>query len=146
MKPEMFEEFFLDSYKQVYKYYKDHGVEVLIHHSDTYGATLVPYMIEMGVDIWQGCLLRPNELNKLVDQYGGQISFMGGIDSDAVDKPDWTPESVKASVYDAMDYMGMADRRKFYIPCLTQGLNVSTFPGVLEEVSKCISEYEAEHK
>ena len=46
----------------------------------------------------------------------------------------------------SMDYMGMADRRKFYIPCLTQGLNVSTFPGVLEEVSKCISEYEAEHK
>lgn len=146
MKPEMFEEFFLDSYKQVYKYYKDHGVEVLIHHSDTYGATLVPYMIEMGVDIWQGCLLRPNELNKLVDQYGGQISFMGGIDSDAIDKPDWTPESVKEGVYDAMDYMGMADRRKFYIPCLTQGVNISTFPGVLEEVSKCISEYEAEHK
>ena len=144
--PDMFAEFFLDSYKQVYKYYKDHGVEVLIHHSDTYGATLVPYMIEMGVDIWQGCLLRPNELNKLVDQYGGQISFMGGIDSDAIDKPDWTPESVKEGVYDAMDYMGMADRRKFYIPCLTQGLNVSTFPGVLEEVSKCISEYEAEHK
>ena len=121
-------------------------MEVLIHHSDTYGATLVPYMIEMGVDVWQGCLLRPNELNKLVDQYGGQISFMGGIDSDAVDKPDWTPESVKASVYDAMDYMGMATRRNFYIPCLTQGLNVSTFPGVLEEVSKCITEYEAEHK
>ena len=23
------------------------------HHSDSYAATLVPYMIEMGVDIWQ---------------------------------------------------------------------------------------------
>lgn len=76
MKPDMFEEFFLEPYKLVYGYYKSHGVEVLIHHSDTYAATLVPYMIEMGVDIWQGCLGRANELPKLVDQYGDKITFM----------------------------------------------------------------------
>ncbi len=144
MKPEMFEEFFLEPYKTVYKYYKEHGVDVLIHHSDTYAATLVPYMIDMGIDIWEGCLLKPNDLPKLVDQYGGKISFMGGLDSDAIDKPDWTPESVKASVYEALDFMG--DRKKSFIPCLTQGLPFSTFPGVLEEVSKCIAQYEEEHK
>lgn len=137
MKPEMFEEFFLDPYKEVYKYYKDHGVKVLIHHSDTYGVTLVPYMIEMGVDIWQGCLLRPNELPKLIDQYGGQISFMGGIDDDIVDVPDWTPESVKACVDDTLDYV---DRKKHFIPCLTHGLDASINPGVLDEITKCIEE------
>ncbi len=100
--------------------------------------------IDMGIDIWEGCLLKPNDLPKLVDQYGGKISFMGGLDSDAIDKPDWTPESVKASVYEALDFMG--DRKKFFIPCLTQGLPFSTFPGVLEEVSKCIAQYEEEHK
>lgn len=137
MKPEMFEEFLLEPYKEVYKYYKDHGVKVLIHHSDTYGVTLVPYMIEMGIDIWQGCLLRPNELPKLIDQYGGQISFMGGIDDDAVDTPDWTPESVKEKVDDTLDYV---DRKKFFIPCLTHGLDASIQPGVLDEITKCIEE------
>ena len=30
------------------------GVDVIVHHSDSYAATLVPYMIEMGIDVWQG--------------------------------------------------------------------------------------------
>lgn len=136
MKPEMFEEFFLDPYKEVYKYYHEHGVKVIAHHSDTYGVTLVPFMIEMGIDVWQGPLLRPNELPKLVDQYGGQISFMGGLDSDAVDVPTWTPETIKAQVDDMFDYMG--DRKKFFIPAMSQGLGVSTFPGVYDEITKNI--------
>ena len=28
----------------------------LVHHSDSYAATLVPSMIEMGIDVWQGCM------------------------------------------------------------------------------------------
>ena len=45
--PAMFEEFFLPAYKKVYGYYKAHGVEIIMHHSDSYAATLVPYMIDM---------------------------------------------------------------------------------------------------
>jgi hypothetical protein len=50
----MFEDFFVEPYKQVYGYYKSHGCELIIHHSDSYGATLVPSMIEMGIAEWQG--------------------------------------------------------------------------------------------
>ena len=46
----------MDTYKEIYKYWHDHGVEMIVHHSDSYAATLVPYMIEMGIDIWQGAL------------------------------------------------------------------------------------------
>ena len=46
----MFEEFILPSYKKIYGYYKSHGVELIVHHSDSYAATLVPYMIDMGID------------------------------------------------------------------------------------------------
>ncbi|MBQ3301624.1 MAG: hypothetical protein IJH04_05730, partial [Eggerthellaceae bacterium] len=54
--PEMFAEFFLEPYKEVYGYYKERGVECIMHHSDSYGETIVPYMIEMGIDIWQGVM------------------------------------------------------------------------------------------
>ncbi|MCF0120900.1 MAG: uroporphyrinogen decarboxylase, partial [Oscillospiraceae bacterium] len=54
MSPAMFEDFLVEPYKQVYGYYKDHGVELIVHHSDSYGATIVPAMIEMGIDVWQG--------------------------------------------------------------------------------------------
>ncbi len=57
-----------------------------MHHSDSYAATLVPYMIEMGVDIWQG-VMTTNNVPELMKKYGGQISFMGGIDSAKVDYP-----------------------------------------------------------
>ena len=64
-----------------------------MHHSDSYAANLVPYMIEMGIDIWQGCL-STNNLPDLVKQYGGQIAFMGGIDNGKVDRADWTQELI----------------------------------------------------
>ncbi len=51
MAPDMFEEFLLEPYKRIYGYYKNHGVELIVHHSDSFGETLVPYMIEMGIDI-----------------------------------------------------------------------------------------------
>ena len=36
LRPEMFEEFFLEPYKRIYTYYKEHGVEFIVHHSDLY--------------------------------------------------------------------------------------------------------------
>ena len=45
-----------------------------MHHSDSYAANLVPFMIEMGIDIWQG--LFPQQYSELIentaaDYYGG---------------------------------------------------------------------------
>ena len=98
----MFEEFLLPAYKQIYGYYKDHGVQLIVHHSDSYAATLVPYMIEMGIDIWQG-VMTTNNIPELIQKYGGQISFMGGIDSASIDFEGWTPEIIEAQVKKACD-------------------------------------------
>ncbi len=54
LSPAMFEDYFLESYKEIYGYYKSHGVDYIVHHSDSYAATLVPDMIEMGIDVYQG--------------------------------------------------------------------------------------------
>ena len=137
--PAMFEEFFLPAYKKVYGYYKDHGVELIVHHSDSYAATLVPYMIEMGIDIWQG-VMNTNNIPELIKQYGGKITFMGGVDSATVDRPDWTREMVAEQVRKACESCGT----KFYIPNTSQGGAMSTYPGVYEAVSEEIDKMSKE--
>lgn len=132
--PDMFEEFILPAYKKIYGYYRDHGVELIVHHSDSYAATLVPFMKEMGVDIWQGCM-SSNNVPELIKEHGKEISFMGGIDSAMVDYPGWTPEAIEAAVRKVCDECGT----KYYIPCITQGLGISTFPGVYECTSEVIA-------
>lgn len=130
MSPAMFEEFIVPAYKKIYGYYKSHGVELIVHHSDSYAANLVPAMIEMGIDIWQGCI-DANDLPTLIKEYGGQISFMGGIDNSKIDKEDWTPESVAAEVDAVVDACGS----QYFIPCITQGGPGSVYPGVYEAIT-----------
>ncbi|MCI8312123.1 MAG: hypothetical protein HFI12_07945 [Lachnospiraceae bacterium] len=128
--PEMFREFIKPAYEKIYGYFKSHGVEIIVHHSDSYAATLVPDMIDMGIDVWQG-VMNTNNIPELIEKYGGKITFMGGIDSVSVDRPDWTPKLVAAEVQKTCKNCG----NKYFIPNLSQGLAVSTFPGVYEAVS-----------
>ncbi len=129
LSPEMFQEFYYPAYKKVYNYYKERGVQVIVHHSDSYAATLVPMMIDMGIDIWQG-VMTSNNIPELIQKYGGQITFMGGIDSATVDFPGWTKEDVERETAKACKECGT----KFFIPCTSQGGPMSTFPGVYEAV------------
>lgn len=139
LRPSMFADFYLEPYKQVYGYYKSHGVEFVIHHSDCYAATLVPYMIEMGIDVWQG-VQSTNNIPELIKQYGGKMTFMGGIDSGIVDKPDWSREHIRSVVRKVCDECGT----KYFIPCTSQGLSISTFPGVYDTVGEEIADYSKE--
>lgn len=135
LSPEMFKEFFLEPYKKAYGFWKDNGVELIVHHSDSYAANLVPYMIEMGIDIWQG-VMTTNHTPELIKQYGGQITFMGELDSGPLDHPNWDAKVIAEHVERACRSCG----KHFFIPCLTQGLNFSSFPGVYDAASKAIDE------
>lgn len=131
LSPDMFAEFYVPAYKKVYGYYKEHGVKVIVHHSDSFAATLVPHMIEMGIDIWQG-VMNTNNIPELIKKYGGQISFMGGIESATVDHPGWTMEDVKRETAKACKENG----KLYYIPNTTIGGPMSIFPGVYQAVSE----------
>ncbi|KNZ40587.1 uroporphyrinogen decarboxylase family protein [Acetobacterium bakii] len=131
--PAMFEEFFVPAYKKIYGYYKDNGVELIIHHSDSYAANLVPAMIEMGIDIWQG-VMTTNHVPDLIKEYGGKITFMGDIDSGVIDFPGWTKENIEEKVETACRRCG----KLYFIPGASQGLNVSSFPGVYEATDEAI--------
>ena len=131
LSPEMFREFYKPAYEKIYGYYKSHGVELIIHHSDSYAATLVPDMIDMGIDIWQG-VMTTNNIPELIQKYGGKISFMGGIDSASVDYEGWTQDVVAREVDRACRECG----KLYFIPNASQGLPVSTFPGVYDALSE----------
>ena len=131
MSPEMFREFLKPAYEKIYGYYKSHGVELVIHHSDSYAATLVPDMIDVGIDIWQG-VMTTNNIPELIKKYGGKITFMGGIDSASVDYEGWTQEVVAREVDRACRECG----KLYFIPNASQGLPMSTFPGVYEALTE----------
>ncbi|MGN0292700.1 MAG: uroporphyrinogen decarboxylase family protein [Lachnospiraceae bacterium] len=133
LSPDMFEEFYVPAYKKVYGYYRELGVDVIVHHSDSYAANLVPHMIDIGIDIWQG-VMDTNNIPELIDKYGDKITFMGGINSGRVDKPDWTPENTETVVREAMTLYGK--QKRAFIPCNTMGGPESIYPGVYE----CITE------
>jgi len=135
LSPQMFAEFVMPAYKKIYGYFKDNGVELIVHHSDSYAANLVPYMIEMGIDIWQGCL-STNNIPELVKQYGGKISFMGGIDNGKVDRADWTQELVAEETEKICKEVWNKAGNLYFIPCSTVGGPGSTYPGVYEAISK----------
>lgn len=136
LSPDMFKEFFVEPYKKIYGFYKENGVELIVHHNDAYSANLVPHMIEMGIDIWQGAMTT-NNIPELIKKYGGQISIMGGLDSGVIDFPEWTVENIEKHVERACRENGI----HYFIPCLSQGLNFSSFPGVYEETSKAIDRF-----
>ena len=130
LSPAMFEEFIEPAYTKIYKYWHDNGVEVIVHHSDAYGATLVPSMIRMGIDGWQG-VLDTNDIPSLVEQYAGQIVFMGGLNNGKYDLPDWSREKVVAGLKDLIE---STQTCKSVIPGLTMGGPETTYEGLYEAV------------
>ena len=131
LSPKMFDEFIFPSYRKIYGYYKSHGVELVIHHSDSYAATLVPYMIDMGIDVFQGCV-DTNNVPELIQKYGGKISFMGAINNGVVDVPGWTDELIAKYVEKTCRDCG----KLYFIPCCTAGGPSSTYPGAYDAVTR----------
>ena len=136
LNPDMFADYFVEPYKQIYGYYKSHGVQLVVHHSDSYGANLVPHMIEMGIDVWQGCM-SSNNIPELTEKYRGKIGFMGGFDGADFDTPDWTEEDIRAKVWAFLDKCSPSG----FVPCIAQGGPGSVYPGVYEAIMDAVDDY-----
>ena len=128
---DLFEELFVPAYKRVYGFWRDNGVEVIVHHSDSYAANLVPGMIEMGADVWQGACTT-NDIPGLLEKYGPQLSIHSGMDSGKFDEPNWSEEKIRAGLEHLVEWAG----KDYLIPGLSQGGNQSTFPGVYDAVTR----------
>ena len=143
LSPEMFKEFFLEPYKKIYGYYKEHGVEFIVHHSDSYCANIIPTMIEMGIDVFQGAM-KSNNNPALIEQYGGKMTIMGEIDNKQVDFEGWTVADCEKAAQTAIERCAVPYGGKYFIPCITQGGPGSVYPGTYMEIANYIDKYNAE--
>ena len=140
--PEMFREFIKPAFAKIYKFWKEeNGCSLLIHHSDSYAAELVPDMVDMGVDIWQGAVSE-NNLPELTRKFAGKIAFHGGLDNGKLDKKDWTKESITGALIDIIE---KTNGGKGLIPGFTMGGPGSTFPGAYEWASEEIDRLSKEY-
>ncbi len=121
--PEVWREFYKPLYQKIYDYLKENDV-LIIHHADSYCEPIVPDMIDLGIDIWQGCL-NTNNITKLQKESEGKITLMGGIDS-IIDRADQTEEEIRAETRKVCETWGPGGH---FIPSLTSGLkNAGIFP------------------
>ena len=134
MSKQMFREFLLEPTKKIYDYYRSKGVVLVVHHTDSYCETFVPEMIEAGIDIWQGAM-STNNLPKILQEYGKDITIMGGIDNGKIDRKDWTKEAINAETDRICELCGT----KYFIPNTTYGGVGSVYEGVYEAVSNEIN-------
>ena len=140
LSPEMFDEFILPAYKKIYGFWKANGVELIVHHSDSYAATLVPEMIEMGIDVFQGAV-DDNNIPEIIKKYGGKISVHGGINNGKVDKVDWSMEEIYDYAKETVEACG----KHYFIPGLTAGGPGSTYNGVYAAVDQVLDRLSKEN-
>lgn len=137
--PDTHRDFFLKPVKRIYDHFRALGGKVVIHHSDSYAANLVPIWIDASVDIWQGAV-SANNIPELIDKYGDRIMIMGGLDNATIDLPGFSDEGIEKYVRQRIKENGCHS----YIPCLTRGLGFSIVPGVYDSVSKAIDKVSKE--
>lgn len=106
--PETWDELIRPREKKLIDYVKSFSDEkeiLFMHHSDTYLEPLIPGMIEIGIDIWQGAIPQ-NDIVGLQKRYKGQIAFHGGIDIAAIDFAEADEAAIRREVRRAVDTYG----------------------------------------
>ena len=75
---------------------------IYMHHADCICEPIVEDMVEIGIDIWQGCIAQ-NNIVSIQERTGGKLAISGGIDGPAIDTPMTTEAEIRAEVHRAMD-------------------------------------------
>jgi uroporphyrinogen-III decarboxylase len=90
--------------KRIYDCMKERGV-IINQHSCGRIESIFGDLCEIGADMWNPC--QPcNDLKTLKEQFGGRVTFVGGIDSQFVlDNPLKTPDDIRREVRKRIDEM-----------------------------------------
>ena len=144
--PENWEELIKPREKKLIETIKGFSSEkeiLFMHHSDTFLEPLIPGMIEIGIDIWQG-VIPQNDIVKLQKLYQGSIGFHGGIDIASIDHKVANEAAIRAEVRRAIDTYADGGGIIIGIPCIA-----AIFPDVqaiyLDELQSYSSDYNKKH-
>ena len=89
--------------KRLYEIVKNHG-GLVFHHSCGHIGEIIPDLIEIGCDVIDPCQPSANDIFKWKREYGKDLSFMGGLDTQtylSLGKP----EEVKKEVFKVLSIM-----------------------------------------
>jgi hypothetical protein len=140
MSPEVWREFFKPQYRELYRYFHEHGVLVM-HHADSFLEPIAGDMAEIGVDVWQG-VLPQNDILRLQKELDGRMTLMGGIDAAIIDTKTSTEAEIRAETRRACAVYGPGGH---FIPSFTYGgPGDLIFPHVLPILSDEIRRYNQE--
>jgi len=101
LSPEVWRECIKPHFVRLYGYYKSRGV-LIQHHSDCVNDAIAEDMVELGIDMWQGCIPE-NDIKGVVERTEGKLCVMGGIDIQKVDLPDVSEQVIRDEVRRAID-------------------------------------------
>ncbi|MBN2047082.1 MAG: hypothetical protein JW750_04485 [Anaerolineaceae bacterium] len=98
MSPRLFDRFVMPWFKTFTDQGHRHGKQVLLHSCGSI-YRVIPRLIEAGVDCLHPLQAKASnmEAQRLADEFGGKITFLGGIDAQGI-LPHGSPEEVKAEV------------------------------------------------
>ncbi len=113
MSPKSWRQCIKPHFARLYEYYKSRGVLVQ-HHSDCVNHEVVEDMVEIGIDMWQGCIPQ-NDIPGIFKRTNGKLCLLGGIDMQKTDIPNWNEDVIRNEVRRAID--DYADLGPF-IPCV----------------------------
>ncbi|MDR2501724.1 MAG: uroporphyrinogen decarboxylase (URO-D), partial [Oscillospiraceae bacterium] len=140
--PEMWREFIKPEYEKCFGYIHDRGV-LIMHHSDSFCEPIVPDMVDIHIDIWQGALPE-NDIVRLQKETDGRITFMGGTAASIIDRNDTTEEEVRQEVLRACREYGPNGH---FIPSATYGgPDDCIYPDTYARIGRAIDEYNTGNK
>ncbi|MDR1797915.1 MAG: hypothetical protein LBR44_10890 [Clostridiales Family XIII bacterium] len=100
--PTMFEEVILPHLKRLFAEYKKYGQYIMMHSCGKIEAYL-PKLIDIGLDAWEP--VQPcNDLAFIKREYGGDLVFMGGIDTQRL--PFMKPDEVREMATETIRILG----------------------------------------
>lgn len=113
LNPAVWREMIKPHFQRLYGYYKSRGVLVQ-HHSDSVHDVIAEDMVDLGIDMWQGCIPQ-NDIKSVIERTKGKLCLMGGIDMQIVDMPDWNEEAIRQEVRRAIDEYAPLGH---FMPCI----------------------------
>jgi uroporphyrinogen decarboxylase len=100
--PQVFEEFFLDRYRQLFDAIHTHGWHVMLHSCGRINA-FVPYFIGVGVDVLNMQQPQAYGLKEFGRSFAGKVCFLTTVDIQAT-LPTGDPETVRAEARDLVEH------------------------------------------
>lgn len=98
----MFEEMILPHYKRLFAEYKKQGMYIMMHSCGRM-VDYLPKLIDIGLDAWEP--VQPcNDLKKIKREFGQDLVFMGGIDTQTL--PFMKPEEVRQMAKETIEILG----------------------------------------